>query len=99
MRMRFEEATTQEYGAVKKFVLLSLAASAVAAFASVSTPVEARTFIVTETRSPLLACYNREYVPATVRVNTRGRLVRRESRGWEITGDRWNHVRYPATYI
>ena len=80
---------------MKKFVMLCLAASAVA----LATPASARTFVVDESPSRFIACYDRQYVPARVRVNTRGRLVRGASRGWEIAGERWDHVRYPGTYI
>lgn len=81
---------------MKKLVLLSLAASFVALAAGTAT---ARKYIVDETRSKFIACYDRVYVPARVQVNTRGRLVKRASTGWEIAGDRWDYVRYPGTYI
>lgn len=81
---------------MKKLLLLSLAASAVAAIA---TPASARTFVVEETRSRFIACYDRVYVPARVLVNTRGRLVRRASTSWEVSGDRWDFVRNPGVFI
>ena len=79
---------------MKKLVLLSLAA-----FVAVAGTANARKYIVEETRSKFIACYDRVYVPARVQVNTRGKLVKRASRGWEIGGDRWDYVRYPGTYI
>ncbi len=42
---------------------------------------QADTYLVKESQTRYLACYNKVYVPATVEVNTRGRLVRGESRG------------------
>ncbi len=60
---------------------------------------QADTYLVKESQTRYLACYNKVYVPATVEVNTRGRLVRGEGRGWEIGGDRWDYVRSPAVYI
>jgi hypothetical protein len=80
---------------VKKLVVLSVAAAAV----TMASPVSARTFVVESSPSRYIACYDREYVPARVLVNTRGRLVKRASRGWEIAGERWDYVRYPGTYI
>ena len=64
-----------------------------------STTAKAETYIVSETRSNVIACYNRVYVPAKVLVNTRGVRVRGESQAWQITGDRWEKVRNPAVYI
>ena len=43
-----------------------------------------RTMVVDETRGRYVECYNKEYVPARVLVNTRGRRVRGEYHEWEI---------------
>ena len=59
----------------------------------------AEKYVVRESVSRYIACYDRVYVPAAVAVNTRGKLVRSEGRGWEIGGDRWDYVRSPAVYI
>jgi hypothetical protein len=59
----------------------------------------AETYVVKQSVSRYLTCYDRVYVPATVAVNTRGKKVRGEARGWEIAGDRWDYVRSPAVYI
>jgi hypothetical protein len=59
----------------------------------------AGTYITERAESRYIACYNRVYVPAKVLVNTRGKLVKRYSQGWETAGDSWNYVRYPATFI
>ena len=48
---------------------------------------------------PEAARYNKEYVPARVLVNTRGRRVRGEYHEWEIHPTKWNRVREPAVYI
>ena len=70
-----------------------------AAVALSATAASAETYIVRETVSPNIACYDRVYVPARVLVNTKGRQVRRESRGWVTSPARWDYVRSPATYI
>lgn len=57
------------------------------------------TYVVEESRSRYITCYNKVYVPAKVQVNTRGIKVRGESNAWEIAGDRWDYVRNPGVYI
>lgn len=64
-----------------------------------ATTATASTFVVTETRSRYVACYNNEYVPAKVLVNTKGKLVRGEQHSWEISPAKWNRVREPAVYV
>ena len=59
----------------------------------------AETYIVRQVVSPNIACYDRVYVPARVLVNTRGRLVRGESKVWVTSPGRWDYVRNAATYI
>ena len=59
----------------------------------------AETYLVSQPQSRYIACYSKEYVPAKVLVNTRGILVAKESKAWEVTGDSWNKVRNPAVYI
>ncbi len=82
-------------------VLYALGAAAVAltSVATFSTSAKAETFIVSETRSNVIACYNRVYVPAKVLVNTKGIPVRGESQAWQITGEQWVKIRNPAVYI
>ncbi|MFV0280228.1 MAG: hypothetical protein ACK5JM_05635 [Rhodoblastus sp.] len=80
---------------MKKIVLIGLATAGVCA----ASQAFAGTYIVEESRSRYINCYNKVYVPAKVLVNTRGVRVRGESRGWEISGNRWDHVRNPAVYM
>lgn len=49
--------------------------------------------------SPYVACYDRVYVPATVKINTRGKRVRGASTAWVTSDSRWDLVRSPAVYI
>ncbi len=56
-------------------------------------------YTVKESRSRLVACYERQYVPATVQVDTKGIPVRGETTGWETRGNKWNQVRDAAVYI
>lgn len=60
---------------------------------------QAETYVVKQARSQYIACYTKVYVPATYVVNSRGKLVQRASKGWVISGDRWDKMRYPAVYI
>lgn len=76
-----------------------LGAAAVIAGLCMSSTAFAAKYLVSETRSPVLACYQQVYVPATVQYNTRGVLVKRASTGWVVTGDRWEKVRSPAVYF
>lgn len=62
-------------------------------------PASAEIYLVRQPQPCYVACYVREYVPAKVLVNTRGRLVAKETTVWEISGDRWNRVRSPAVYM
>ena len=73
-----------------------IAASGLVLFAGTAT---ARVTVVDETRSRYIECYNKEYVPARVLVNTRGKRVRGEFHEWEISPTKWNRVREPAVYI
>lgn len=59
----------------------------------------AETYLVSQPQSRYIACYNKEYVPAKVLVNTRGKLVAKESVAWEVSSAAWNKVRSPAVYI
>jgi len=59
----------------------------------------AGTYIVEESQSHYIACYDRVYVPAKIAVNTRGKLVRPYSQSWEVSGDSWNYVRNVPVYI
>jgi hypothetical protein len=65
----------------------------------VASSATARTYLVDETQSRFIACYHREYVPAVVRVNTRGKLVQAAYNSWDVNGDQWNYVRNPGVYI
>lgn len=76
-----------------------LGAAALIAGVCLSSAAFAETVIVKEARSPVLACYQQVYVPATVLYNSRGVLVKRESVSWVVTGDRWEKVRAPAVYF
>ena len=78
---------------------LGAAAVALTSMQAISTAAKAETYVVSESRTNVLACYNKVYVPAKVLVNTRGVLVRGESQGWSVTGDQWLRVRSPAVYI
>src|SRR3954447_2078662 len=46
-----------------------------------------RTIVVDETRGRYVECYNKEYVPARVLVNTRGRRVRGEYHEWRSSDE------------
>lgn len=59
----------------------------------------AKTYAVKQAHSQYIACYKKEYVPATCVVNTRGKLVQKKSVGWVVSGDRWDRMRHPAVYI
>lgn len=76
-----------------------LGTAAIIAGVCMSSAAFAETYVVKETRSPILACYQQVYVPATVKYNTRGKLVKSQSVGWVVTGDRWEKVRSPAVYF
>lgn len=80
---------------MRKFLLIGLATLGVCA----TTQAFAGTYIVEESRSRYITCYNKVYVPAKVMVNTRGVRVRAQGTAWEVSGDRWNYVRNPAVYI
>ncbi len=80
---------------MKYLIAIGLAAIGIASCGA----AQADTYLVRETVSRYVACYDKVYVPATVEVNTRGKLVRAESRGWETSPDRWDYVRSPAVYI
>jgi hypothetical protein len=75
-----------------------IAAAALGSFAMVGS-AHAETYAVKQANSQYIACYKKEYVPATYVVNTRGKLVQKPSTGWVISGDRWDRMRYPAVYI
>ena len=66
---------------------------------SIVQAAQARTYIVEKTVSPYVSCYNKEYVPAQVRVNTRGKLVRGTQQYWSTSDTTWNLVRDPSVYI
>jgi hypothetical protein len=80
---------------MKKVFALALAA---AGFCS-STQAFAGTYVVEESRSRYITCYNKVYVPAKVQVNTRGVKVRGGGTSWEVNGDRWDYVRNIPVYI
>lgn len=90
------EVYDQSREGIMKYIL---GASVVVAGILASSIASAATYVVSEVRSPVLACYVKVYVPATVKYNTRGIKVQGESVGWLITGDRWEKVRNPAVYI
>lgn len=48
---------------------------------------------------PEVSCYDKVYVPAIVKINTRGRLVSPESFAWEQGDTQWRRVRHPAVYV
>jgi hypothetical protein len=81
---------------MKRVLLVGLA---LAGATTVASQAVADTFVVRESVSRYIACYNKEYVPAKVLVNTRGIRVRGESQGWEIGPTRWDRVRDPGVYI
>jgi len=74
----------------------AVAASGILLYAGAAS---SRTIVVDETRGRYVECYNKEYVPARVLVNTRGRRGRGEYHEWEIHPTKWNRVREPAVYI
>lgn len=84
---------------MKSGYLFGMLASAIGVAVLAVSPAQAGRYLVTESQSNVLACYDKVYVPATVEYNTRGVLVQRGSAGWEITGDRWLHVRNPPVYL
>jgi hypothetical protein len=59
----------------------------------------AGTYIIEQSQSRYIQCYSQVYVPARIQVNTRGRLVRAPSKGFEVSGDSWNYVSNPPVYI
>ena len=80
---------------MKKFII----ASAIFGVFAVTGAAHAETYAVKQGVSQYIACYKKEYVPATFVVNTRGKLVQKSSTGWVISGDRWDRMRNPAVYI
>jgi hypothetical protein len=64
-----------------------------------ATAAHAGTYIIEQSQSRYIACYKKVYVPAKLLVNTRGVLVRQESKVWEAGGDTWAYVRNPPVYI
>lgn len=76
-----------------------LIASAILAVFGATGAAHAETYAVRQGVSQYIACYKKEYVPATYAVNTRGKLVQKESAGWVVSGDRWDRMRTPAVYI
>lgn len=87
--------TGGEFFLMSKFLLFGIATLGVCA----GTQAFGGTYLVEESRSRYLTCYNKVYVPAKVQVNTRGIKVRGEAKAWEINGDRWDYVRNPAVFI
>lgn len=69
------------------------------AIVGASVSAQAETYVVSQSRSNVIACYNKVYVPAKVLVNTRGIRVKGESESWVVGGDQWLRVRNPAVYI
>ena len=84
---------------MKTIYALCAAAVAAASVVTFASSAQAETYVVSESRSNVIACYNRVYVPAKVLVNTRGVKVRGENQAWQITGEQWLKVRNPAVYI
>jgi hypothetical protein len=83
-----------------KYFSVPVSALVFAGFAlAASSPAQAEVRYVKRSVSPYVACYDRVYVPATVKVNTRGRLVRRSSTSWVTSDTRWDLMRAPAVYI
>ncbi len=78
---------------------LSVFAFAIVGTALMVGSASAETYLVSQPQSRYVGCYVKEYVPAKVLVNTRGRLVAKEATYWEVSGDRWNRVRSPAVYL
>ncbi len=76
-----------------------LVASVVLGALGAVTSAHAETYVVKQPRSQYIACYTKVYVPATYVVNTRGKLVQKESKAWVVSGDRWDKMRSPAVYI
>jgi len=79
--------------------LLSLTLALAAAGAAWCTAANAGTYVIEESQSRYIACYNQVYVPAKILVNTRGKLVRPYSQSWEVAGGSWNYVRNVPVYI
>lgn len=80
---------------MKAIALMGLAALGMFAAGSAN----AEKYLVKESASHYIACYDRVYVPATVAVNTRGKLVRHGGTAWEVGGDHWDYVRVLPVYI
>ncbi len=59
----------------------------------------AGTYVVEESQSRYISCYNKVYVPAKILVNTRGKLVKAGGHAWDISGDRWDYVREIPVFI
>ncbi len=77
----------------------ALFASVICGVVFAASAASAETYLVSQPQSRYIACYSKEYVPAKVLVNTRGKLVQKESKAWEVSADQWNKVRSPAVYI
>lgn len=79
------------------------ASVAVLAAGLVSTAAEARQFYVDDSNPAAPACYVKVFVPAKVRVNTEGQLVRPAKKTWVVTRvgtqEQWTLVSEPAVYV
>ena len=71
----------------------------VVGMAGLAQPASAFTFTERAAQPTVLATYCRSYVPATFRVNTRGRLMSAQRTGWVVAGDTVTRVRTPAVYF
>jgi hypothetical protein len=80
-------------------MLKLLISGSVTAILCATTAAQAGTYIVEQSQSRYISCYQRVYVPAKIEVNTRGVLVRPPSKAWEVGGDTWAYVRNPPVYI
>lgn len=69
----------------------------------VSTLAEAREYYINDSTPYAKKCYVKTFVPAKVRVNTEGRLVRPQKKQWVVrkvgTIEKWELVTQPAIYV
>jgi len=79
------------------------AGAAILAAGLASTAAEARQFYVDDSNPAERKCYVKTFVPAKVRVNTEGQLVRPAKKTWVVTKvgaqEQWTLVSEPAVYI
>lgn len=78
-----------------KYGILAL----VIGLAGAAQQAEAKVYYEQRSYSNTVACYTKTYVPATVAINTRGRLARSTKNYWVETPSTYSRIREPAVFF